>query len=216
MDALVYFWIFQSLMDTMDELTDKKQDAKLAIFTKLRNLLIVSVVVATTTLIIFSYIIVTDYSRNVWKIQWLYVFSSFIIHYSLQTKNTPKGCFLFLLLLLRAEAVGRVNDVSVKEIIAQDLHLQHPFDAADHAAAGHPELLGQSTDLVNAVALNGGGQAAHRNEAAELDPTERHQRKTCAENGDRDNHQRNIQSVARNTDAEHRNGGNEQQAVHDK
>ena len=86
MDALVYFWIFQSLMDTMDELTDKKQDAKLAIFTKLRNLLIVSVVVATTTLIIFSYIIVTDYSRNIWKIQWLYVFSSFIhssfIHHS--------------------------------------------------------------------------------------------------------------------------------------
>ena len=86
MDALVYFWIFQSLMDTMDELTDRKQDAKLAIFTKLRNLLIVSVVVATITLIIFSYIIVADYSKNVWKFQWLYVFIIIIIHTSLSNE----------------------------------------------------------------------------------------------------------------------------------
>ena len=49
MDAFIYFWIFQSLMDTMDELTEKKQQAKLDIFTKLRNLLVVSVVVATST-----------------------------------------------------------------------------------------------------------------------------------------------------------------------
>ncbi len=71
MDAMVYFWIFQSLMDTMDELTEKKQEAKLAIFTKLRNLLVVSVVVATSTLIVFSYIIIRDYSQNIWKYQWL-------------------------------------------------------------------------------------------------------------------------------------------------
>ena len=71
MDAMVYFWIFQSLMDTMDELTEKKQEAKLEIFTKLRNLLVVSVVVATTTLIVFSYIIIADYSHNTWKYQWL-------------------------------------------------------------------------------------------------------------------------------------------------
>ena len=71
MDAMVYFWIFQSLMDTMDELTEKKQEAKLAIFTKLRKLLVVSVVVATSTLIVFSYIIIRDYSQNIWKYQWL-------------------------------------------------------------------------------------------------------------------------------------------------
>ena len=71
MDALVYFWIFQSLMDTMDELTEKKQAAKLDIFTRLRNLLVVSVVMATFTLILFSYIVVSDYAHYMWRYQWL-------------------------------------------------------------------------------------------------------------------------------------------------
>lgn len=71
MDAFIYFWIFQSLMDTMDELTEKKQQAKLDIFTKLRNLLVVSVVVATSTLIVFSYIILSDNAHATWKFQWL-------------------------------------------------------------------------------------------------------------------------------------------------
>ena len=70
MDALVYFWIFQSLMDTMDELMEKKQVAKLEVFTQLRNLL-VSVILATLTLICFSYIVVYDYTHTVWKYQWL-------------------------------------------------------------------------------------------------------------------------------------------------
>ena len=68
MDAFIYFWIFQSLMD---ELTEKKQQAKLDIFTKLRNLLVVSVVVATSTLIVFSYIILSDNAHATWKFQWL-------------------------------------------------------------------------------------------------------------------------------------------------
>lgn len=71
MDALAYFWIFQSLMDTMEELTEKKQIVKLEIFTKLRNLLIASVVLATVALIGFSYIVVYDYAHTVWKYQWL-------------------------------------------------------------------------------------------------------------------------------------------------
>lgn len=71
MDALAYFWIFQSLMDTVEELTEKKQIVKLEIFTKLRNLLIASVVLATVALIGFSYIVVYDYAHTVWKYQWL-------------------------------------------------------------------------------------------------------------------------------------------------
>ena len=71
MDALVFFWIFQSLIDTMDELTDKKQMAKLMIFSKLRTMLVVSIAVATITLIIFSFIVSKDYSHYVWKYQWL-------------------------------------------------------------------------------------------------------------------------------------------------
>ena len=70
MDALVYFWIFQSLMDTMDELTEKKQMAKLDIFTRLRNLLVASVILATLTLILFSYIVVNDYAHHIWRYQW--------------------------------------------------------------------------------------------------------------------------------------------------
>ena len=55
----------------MEELAEKKQVAKLEIFSKLRTLLVVSVVLATATLIGFSYIVVYDYARTVWKYQWL-------------------------------------------------------------------------------------------------------------------------------------------------
>ena len=69
-DAVIYFAIFQSLMKTMDELIEKKQDAKLAIFTKLRNLLIMSVIIATVTLIVFSVIVLKDENHQMWKYQW--------------------------------------------------------------------------------------------------------------------------------------------------
>lgn len=71
LDALAYFWIFQSLMDTMEELAEKKQVAKLEIFSKLRTLLVVSVVLGYHHAVGFSYIVVYDYARTVWKYQWL-------------------------------------------------------------------------------------------------------------------------------------------------
>ena len=73
--ALIFVLIvvsgYSSLDRTMDELTEKKQQAKLDIFTKLRNLLVASVVVATSTLIVFSYIILSDKAHATWKFQWL-------------------------------------------------------------------------------------------------------------------------------------------------
>lgn len=70
-DAIVYFWIFVSLMDTMDMLREQKQEMKLAIFTRLRNLFIVSVLIATVTLVGFSYVVLNDLAGKVWKYQWL-------------------------------------------------------------------------------------------------------------------------------------------------
>lgn len=70
-DAIAYFWIFVSLMDTMDVLAERKQEKKLEIFTRLRNLLIVAVVLATLTLIGFSCIVIFDLSAKIWKFQWL-------------------------------------------------------------------------------------------------------------------------------------------------
>ncbi|KAK8826059.1 hypothetical protein WA556_003788 [Blastocystis sp. ATCC 50177/Nand II] len=69
-DAIVYFWIFISLMDTMDALREQKQEMKLAIYTKLRNLFIISVLVATVTLVGFSYVVLNDLAGKVWKYQW--------------------------------------------------------------------------------------------------------------------------------------------------
>ena len=54
--AIVYFWIFISLMDTMDAL---------------RDLFIISVLVATVTLVGFSYVVLNDLAGKVWKYQWL-------------------------------------------------------------------------------------------------------------------------------------------------
>ena len=70
-DAVIYFSIFKNLSDTMNELQEKKQNAKLEIFTKLRNLLIVSIFTAAVTLIVFSYIVVNELSQAIWKYQWL-------------------------------------------------------------------------------------------------------------------------------------------------
>ena len=70
-DAIVYFWIFVSLMDTMDTLVEKKQERKLQIYKKLRLLFIVSVILATVTLVSFSYIVLNDLSSHMWKYQWL-------------------------------------------------------------------------------------------------------------------------------------------------
>ena len=63
-DAIVYFWIFVSLMDTMDTLVEKKQERKLQIYKKLRLLFIVSVILATVTLVGFSYIVLNDLSLS--------------------------------------------------------------------------------------------------------------------------------------------------------
>ena len=70
-DAIVYFWIFVSLMDTMETLAEKKQEVKLSIYKKLRNLFITAVIVATGTLVAFSYVVLKDLSAHIWKYQWL-------------------------------------------------------------------------------------------------------------------------------------------------
>ena len=71
MDAMVYFWVFQSLMNTMEELKQNQQNAKLAVFTRLYTLLLVSVVVSTLTLVVFSYFVSHEESGTMWKYQWL-------------------------------------------------------------------------------------------------------------------------------------------------
>lgn len=70
-DAIVYFWIFVSLMDTMETLVERKQEVKLAIYKKLRALFIISVIIATGTLVAFSYVVLKDLSAHIWKYQWL-------------------------------------------------------------------------------------------------------------------------------------------------
>ena len=54
-------------MDTMEILAERKQEKKLEIFTRLRNLLIVAVVLATLTLIGFSSVVIFDLSVKIWK-----------------------------------------------------------------------------------------------------------------------------------------------------
>lgn len=73
MDALVYFWVFSSLMHTIDDLQQNKQNAKLAVFKRLYGLLMTSVIVSTLTLVFFSYVVKHADKRPIWKYQWLYV-----------------------------------------------------------------------------------------------------------------------------------------------
>ena len=70
-DAIFYFWIFVSLMGTMDELSERKQEKKLELFVRLRNLMITAVLVATVTLLCFAQVVIFDLSAKMWRLQWL-------------------------------------------------------------------------------------------------------------------------------------------------
>lgn len=72
LDSLIYFWILQSLLDTIQELEDKKQTGKLDVFLSLRNMIIVAVIVSTAYNIAFSYLIMNDMIESLWKYQWFF------------------------------------------------------------------------------------------------------------------------------------------------
>ena len=71
-DALIYFWILQSLMKTIDELSDKKQTSKLTIFVSLRNIIVIVIILATAYNLSFSYLIVHKVLDSIWKYQWFF------------------------------------------------------------------------------------------------------------------------------------------------
>ena len=69
-DTIIYFLIFQALVNTMEELTDKNQSAKLSIFKKFRNIIIAAVIVSTITILSFTYIAVENRTEKIWTYQW--------------------------------------------------------------------------------------------------------------------------------------------------
>ena len=82
LDSLIYFWILQSLLDTIQELEDKKQTGKLDVFISLRNMIIVAVIISTLYNIVFSYLILQKKVEDLWKYQWFFndgVWSTFYL-----------------------------------------------------------------------------------------------------------------------------------------
>ena len=71
-DSLIYFWILQSLLETLQDLEDRKQTSKLQVFIKLRNIIIVVVLIATGYNIGFSYIVIKKMLEMVWRHQWFF------------------------------------------------------------------------------------------------------------------------------------------------
>ena len=71
-DSVIYFWILQSLLDTIQDLEDKNQTSKLAVFLSLRNMIIIVVIVSTLYNIAFSYLIVHQALEKYWRWQWFF------------------------------------------------------------------------------------------------------------------------------------------------
>lgn len=71
-DSVFYFWILQSLLDTINNLEDQKQTSKLEVFLKLRNVIVVVVVLSTIYNIGFSYLVATKLLESQWKYQWFF------------------------------------------------------------------------------------------------------------------------------------------------
>ena len=72
MDSLIYFWILKSLLDTIQELEDKKQTGKLDVFLSLRTMIIIAVIISTVYNMVFSYLIMQKKIDDYWKYQWFF------------------------------------------------------------------------------------------------------------------------------------------------
>lgn len=73
-DSLFYFWILQSLMDTVQELEEKRQTSKLEVFRQLRNVVWSSAFFAVLYNVLFSYVLLEKVIERFWKYQWLWGF----------------------------------------------------------------------------------------------------------------------------------------------
>ena len=71
-DSLVFFTILQSLIQTIDELTIKKQTSKVSVFLHLRTIMIVVVILTTLYNLAFSYLIMEKVLESYWKAQWFF------------------------------------------------------------------------------------------------------------------------------------------------
>ena len=73
-DSLFYFWILQSLMDTVQELEEKRQTSKLEVFRQLRIVVWSSAFFAVLYNVLFSYVLLEKVIERFWKYQWLWGF----------------------------------------------------------------------------------------------------------------------------------------------
>ena len=71
-DSFIYFWILKALLETLQDLEDRKQTSKLKVFLKLRNIIIVVVVIATLYNIGFTYMVAKKVLEVVWRYQWFF------------------------------------------------------------------------------------------------------------------------------------------------
>ena len=70
-DSIIYFWILQALMDTIQELDEKKQTSKLGIFRQLRNIVVICAICAVSYNILFSFFLFDQVIATYWQYQWL-------------------------------------------------------------------------------------------------------------------------------------------------
>ncbi|KAK8826239.1 hypothetical protein WA538_001381, partial [Blastocystis sp. DL] len=71
-DSIIYFWILQALMDTIQELDEKKQTSKLGIFRQLRNIVVICAICAVTYNILFSFFLFDQVIATYWQYQWFF------------------------------------------------------------------------------------------------------------------------------------------------
>lgn len=71
LDAVFFFWIFSSTIDTMVVLKNKNQTRKLEMFKSFRLLVIVTVIASTCYNIFFESLLSVTIVRAFWKTEWL-------------------------------------------------------------------------------------------------------------------------------------------------
>lgn len=71
-NVTIYSWILSSLLNTIEELENRKQTGKLRVFIQLRNVIVIAVVLSTLYNIAFTYLIMKEIISSWWKYQWFF------------------------------------------------------------------------------------------------------------------------------------------------
>lgn len=128
--AIIFFWIFNSLAQLMEDLKAKKQDRKLRLFSRLYRALIGTLIAAT--FVLSAQIVVMSSSSSSWRQEWLFCDAAPVLFYI--------GVLCTVSWLWRPNRQSKAMAYSHQLPADDDLHEAEPDTAENMAAVELAEM----------------------------------------------------------------------------